>query len=89
MDFEALRTLIRGHLGDATVEVKDLKGTGDHLGILVVSDRFRGLPLLDQHRMIMDILREKLAEELHAVKIQTATYEKARAHNMIPQEQHP
>lgn len=81
VDFSTLKDLICANLDDASVEIRDLKGTGDHVGILVVSNHFRGLPLLDQHRMVMDILREKLKDELHAVKIKTLTHEKAIATN--------
>ena len=60
------------------VEVVDLTGTGDHLGLTVVSERFEGLALLEQHKMVMDVLREKLAGDLHAVKIKTMTHKQAQ-----------
>ena len=83
MDFDTLREFIEQSLGDNTrVQVTDLRGTGDHLGLLVVSNRFQGQPLLEQHKIVMDVLREKLKEEIHAVKIKTFTHEKAREKNI-------
>ena len=70
-DPEAVRKRVQDALGDAEVRVGDLTGTGDHLEIVVESGRFAGKPLLDQHRMVMDALKERLRDDLHAVKIRT------------------
>lgn len=80
MEFQTVKELITGTLTDAQVQVHDLTGTQDHLGLLVISDEFKGVKLLEQHRMVMDILKEKLGtEEIHAVQIKTMTFEKAKA----------
>lgn len=74
-------TLIKEAISDAHVEVTDLTGTADHLGILIVSDEFKGKLLIDQHQMIMDILKESLKERIHAVQLKTMTkakYERTR-----------
>ena len=54
----------------------DLTGTMDHLEIIVASDEFKGKILIDQHQMIMDILKEDLKEKIHAVQLKTMTIEK-------------
>jgi stress-induced morphogen len=79
VDFEQVKALIKSEIEDAEVEIMDLTGTGDHLGLTVVSDVFKGKMLLDQHRLVMDILKEKFNENLHAVKIKTMTKEKAQS----------
>ncbi|MFI5391251.1 MAG: BolA/IbaG family iron-sulfur metabolism protein [Bacteriovoracales bacterium] len=73
MDFEKIKKLIMDKIPDAEVEVTDLTGTRDHLGISVTSKEFKGKPLLAQHRMIMNILKEGLKTEIHAVEIKTQT----------------
>ena len=82
MDFKELKEIIKTNLKDAQVEVTDLTGTQDHLGITVISDAFKGKMLLQQHQMIMDILKEKLKSEIHAVKIKTMTKEQALKHTL-------
>ncbi|ATH08398.1 BolA family transcriptional regulator [Halobacteriovorax marinus] len=77
MNFEELKALIQSHIEDAKVQVTDLTGTQDHLGLLVVSDVFKGKMLIAQHQIIMDILKEKLKQEIHAVQIKTMTHEQA------------
>ena len=71
-----VKELIQKSLPDAVVEVSDLTGTSDHLGLMVASDQFKGKMLLEQHQMIMDILKESLKEKVHAVQIKTMTLEK-------------
>lgn len=83
MDFNALASFIKSHLPDAEVSVTDLTGTRDHLGLQIISDEFEGKKLLDQHRVVMDILKEKLKEEIHAVQLKTMTKAKARERGLI------
>ena len=73
---EMVKTLIENNLQDSEVQVADMTGTQDHLEILVISDVFKGKMLIDQHQMVMDILKESLKEQIHAVKIKTITKEK-------------
>ena len=73
---EMVKTLIENNLQDSEVQVADMTGTQDHLEILVISDVFKGRMLIDQHQMVMDILKESLKEQIHAVKIKTITKEK-------------
>lgn len=83
-NFEEVKSLITGTIQDAEVKVTDLTGTQDHLGIMVISDEFEGKRLLQQHQMIMDILKSKLgSEEIHAVQIKTLTKEKAKAKGLL------
>lgn len=75
-DFTFVTDLIKKSLPDADVMVEDLTGTADHLGITVVSDAFKGKLLIEQHQMLMDLLKEELKSRIHAVKLKTFTKEK-------------
>ncbi|OUR99855.1 hypothetical protein A9Q84_02170 [Halobacteriovorax marinus] len=79
MEFQPLVELIQSNIEDAKVQITDLTGTQNHLGLLVVSDVFSGKMLIAQHQIIMDILKEKLKEEIHAVQIKTLTHEQAKS----------
>ena len=78
---EEVKHLIEKNLKDSFVDVNDMTGTLDHLEILVVTNEFKGKLLLDQHQMVMDILKESLQEKIHAVKIKTMTKEKYDSQN--------
>jgi stress-induced morphogen len=73
---EEVKQLIESSIEDAVVKVGDLTGTQDHLNIFVASNEFKGKLLIDQHQIIMDILKESLKEKIHAVQIKTMTLDK-------------
>lgn len=84
VDFTSVENLIKSQLSDAVVKVTDLTGTEDHLGIMIISDAFEGKMLIQQHQLIMDILREKLdSNEIHAVQLKTLTKAKAQAQGLL------
>ncbi|MFL5785079.1 MAG: BolA/IbaG family iron-sulfur metabolism protein [Bacteriovoracaceae bacterium] len=74
--FQFVEDIIKEGIPDATVMVEDMTGTRDHLAITVVSDAFKGKLLIEQHQMLMDLLKEELKSRIHAVKLQTFTKEK-------------
>ncbi len=56
----------------AEVRVVDRTGGGDHFQAIVTSDRFAGLPLVEQHRHVYDALAEPLADgTIHELRIRT------------------
>ncbi len=61
-------------LPDATITVEDLKGTGDHLQVNVISSAFNGLSRIQQHQLVYGALKEELANEsIHALALNTST----------------
>lgn len=75
-NISAVKTLIAEKLPGAIVEISDMTGTNDHLEIFIVSEKFAGKSILQQHQMVMDILRESLSGPVHAVKLKTTTPDK-------------
>lgn len=75
-EFQFVEDIIKSGLPDAQVFVQDMTGTRDHLEITVVSDAFKGKLLIEQHQLLMDLLKEELKSRIHAVKLQTYTTEK-------------
>jgi stress-induced morphogen len=51
----------------------------NHLEIKVVSNVFQGMRLIKQHQLIMDLLKDSLKSELHAVILKTSTFDQAPA----------
>lgn len=75
---EQVKVLVEKEIPGSIVKTKNLTGNHSHLhlGILVVSEKFEGMMLIDQHQMIMDLLKEDLKEAIHAVQIKTMTPKK-------------
>ena len=70
--------LLKDKFPDAILETFDMAGdpTNLHLGLSIASDAFIGKSILQQHRLVMDVLKQSLQAEVHAVKIKTMTLEK-------------
>ena len=68
-----LEELLRDAFPDAReVSVRDRTGGGDHFHVTVVSGRFAGLSLVDQHRLVYDALAAPLADgTIHELRITT------------------
>lgn len=74
MTTDEVKALIKAALPDADIEVIDTTGTGDHFSARVASSAFKGLPLIKQHRLVMDAVREAMAGShapLHALDVKT------------------
>jgi stress-induced morphogen len=73
MASEPLQRLLQQAFPDATeLRVDDRTGGGDHFQVTVVTPRFDGLPLLEQHRLVNDALAEPLRDgTIHELRIKT------------------
>ncbi|HYZ16657.1 MAG TPA: BolA/IbaG family iron-sulfur metabolism protein [Candidatus Acidoferrum sp.] len=73
MDQTTLTAMLRAHLPDAQVRMRDLTGTMDHLEVFVASKAFAGVSPLDRHRMVEKALAPARADgRIHALQIRTA-----------------
>ena len=71
MDLKEIEKLIKEGLPDATVEIQDLAGDGNHYSATVISAQFSGKSKIEQHKMVYNSLKGKMGNELHALAIKT------------------
>ncbi len=71
MDATEIERLIKAALPDATVEIRDLAGDGDHYAAHVVSEEFRGKTRVQQHQIVYQALQGNMGGALHALALQT------------------
>ncbi len=72
MEAAEIERLIKAALPDATVEIRDLAGDGDHYAASVVSPSFKGKSRVQQHKIVYDALQGQMGGVLHALALQTA-----------------
>ena len=72
MDANEIERLIKTHIPDAEVEIRDLAGDGDHYAAHVVSATFKGKSRVLQHKMVYDALQGRMGGVLHALALTTA-----------------
>jgi stress-induced morphogen len=71
MDAHEIERLIKESIPDATVEIRDLAGDGDHYAATVSSATFRGKSRVAQHQMVYSALQGRMGGALHALALTT------------------
>lgn len=72
MDAHEIETLIKTAMPDASVEIRDLAGDGDHYAAHITSSAFKGKSRVQQHQLVYAALQGRMGGELHALALQTA-----------------
>ena len=73
MTAEEIKTRLEETFPGSQVEVRDLTGTSDHWQVTVVSEKFKGLTLIDQHKMVYAPFEGDIQGAIHAFSIKTMT----------------
>ena len=71
MDLKEIERLIKEAFSDATVEIQDLAGDGNHYSATVTWSIFSGKSKIEQHKMVYNSLKGKMGNELHALALKT------------------
>ena len=71
MDLKEIEKLNKQALPDASVEIQDLAGDGNHYSATVTSSQFSGKSKIEQHKLVYASLKGKMGNELHALAIKT------------------
>lgn len=72
MDANEIERLIKARFPDATVEIKDLAGDGDHFAAHVSTPAFKGKTRVMQHKMVYEALEGRMGGVLHALALTTS-----------------
>ncbi|MGZ8364622.1 MAG: BolA/IbaG family iron-sulfur metabolism protein [Caulobacteraceae bacterium] len=72
ISIEELEQSLRAAFPDASIEVEDLAGDGDHYRARIVAETFRGVPRVRQHQMVYAALGGRMGGDLHALALTTA-----------------
>tara|TARA_Y100001970_G_scaffold32168_1_gene40034 strand:+ start:996 stop:1244 length:249 start_codon:yes stop_codon:yes gene_type:complete len=62
------------NFSSAKIDVQDLTGSSNHYSILIISDYFIDMALIDRHKKIYTIFQNEMTIEIHALQIKTFTY---------------
>ena len=73
MNINSIKEKIKDYIPESKVEVKDTTGTGDHFSVIVISDKFENINLVNRHKMIYESLSQYVTKEIHALQIKTYT----------------
>ncbi len=69
---DEIKSTLSKALPVSVIETQDLTGGGDHWQVIIVSPAFEGKGLVEQHRMVNEVLKEPLADQrIHALSLKT------------------
>jgi stress-induced morphogen len=68
---EQLKERIEAAIPDASVEVTDLTGGGDHFRAKVVAPEFARMSRLEQHRRVYAVFGAEIGGPIHALSLET------------------
>jgi stress-induced morphogen len=72
MAVNVIRNLLVEAFPGGEIDVEDRTGGGDHFQVTVVSERFNGLSLIEQHKLVNAALSGPLADgTIHELRIRT------------------
>lgn len=66
-----IKGLIREAFPDASIEIEDLRGDGDHYAATVTSAAFSGKTRVQQHQLVYKALQGRMGGDLHALALTT------------------
>ena len=75
MTKEDILKRLTNYFKDSKIDVQDLTGSANHYSILVISDDFIDISLINRHKMIYNIFQNEMTLEIHALQIKTFTFE--------------
>jgi len=75
MTAHEIERFIKEGIPDASVEIRDLAGDGNHYSANVISAAFKGKNRVQQHQMVYAALKGRMGGELHALALQTSAPE--------------
>lgn len=74
VSLDLVRERLAAHIACSVLEVTDTSsGCGRSFDILIVSEEFNGVPLVQRHRRINELFAEELRTQIHAFTLKTLT----------------
>lgn len=70
---DEIKETLQSALPNSEVHVLDPRNDQTHLEAIVISPLFSGVPLVTQHKMVMQPLNEHFKSGLHALALKTYT----------------
>ena len=70
-----IERFIKEALPDASIEIRDLAGDGNHYAATVMSAAFKGKSRVQQHQLVYASLKGRMGGELHALALTTSVSE--------------
>lgn len=69
--YNTVYDLLAKSFPNSEIDLIDTAGDMNHYEVTIVSEKFTGLSLIKQHKMVYDAIGDEMGKDLHALKINT------------------
>ena len=76
-----IKKILKDKLEDAEIFLQDMTGEKNHFNLMVISNQFEGLSLIEQHKIIYNALGDMITNEIHALQLKTLTWKQWKKEN--------
>ena len=73
MNIIKIKDRLENYFLNSKIEVFDARGTGDHFSVIIISQQFINISLVNRHRMVYNLFKKELTNSIHALQIQAYT----------------
>ena len=73
MTKEDVKKILINKFNKDFIQVIDINASGNHFNLLIISDIFVNMALLNRHKLIYKLFTKELGHEIHALQIKTYT----------------
>tara|TARA_Y100001970_G_scaffold35562_1_gene43965 strand:+ start:27 stop:272 length:246 start_codon:yes stop_codon:yes gene_type:complete len=76
-----IKEQLESNLKKAKIFIQDMTGNNNHFNVIIISNSFKDLTLIEQHRKVYTILDDMITKEIHALQLKTMTWEQWKKQN--------
>ena len=76
-----IKKILENKIKNSKIFIHVMTGNNDHFNLLVISDTFKNLTLIEQHKIIYKALDGLITKEIHALQLKTITLEQWKKEN--------
>ena len=76
-----IEQLLENKIENAKIFIHDMTGQNNHFNLIVIADIFINLSLIEQHKIIYNILEPMITNEIHALQLKTMTWKQWKKEN--------
>ena len=76
-----IKKILENKIKKSKIFIHDMTGNNNHFNLLVISDTFKNLTLIEQHKIVYKALGKLITKEIHALQLKTITWKQWKKEN--------
>ena len=76
-----IKKLLKEKIEDSKVFIQDMTGSDNHFNLIIISSKFEGLALIEQHKVVYKALDKMITTDIHALQLKTMTWRQWKKEN--------